>query len=96
MRIKIWLPLALVTLPALIFLLVFFYGNPVTKMESKQIAREYLDVNYPELPFIVSHVDYYPGEGIYIVHIITKDGTVKANLDVRRGKVVNDGLLEFK
>ncbi|PLT28468.1 YfjL-like protein [Peribacillus deserti] len=96
MRIKFWFPAALAAIPAVLIVLVYFYGNLITKMESKKIARDYLEDHYPGQPFIVTNVAYYPGEEIYIVHIISKDGSVKAHLDVRKGKVVNDGLLEYK
>lgn len=68
-----------------------FTGSPKLKDQSKKIAIEYLQKNYPEESFTVDSVGYYPGEGTYIVHFISKDGTMQGNIDLRDGIIVEGG-----
>lgn len=74
------------------FIYLFFNGNPITKAESKKIVAQYLEETHPEYSFTVDYVGYYPGEGTYIVHFISKDGTVQGNIDVIDGKIRSEGL----
>ncbi len=71
---------------------IFFTGNPVSRFESKEIVTEYLRSNYPEHSFTITHVGYYPGVGTYIVSFVSKDKTVKGTIDVRDGKIIEDGV----
>jgi hypothetical protein len=73
----------------------FFNGAPTLKQESKEIVADYLQNNYPEQAFKVESVAYYPGEGTYIVHIVSNDGKIEGNIDVRNGKVVGTELGDF-
>lgn len=69
----------------------FFNGNPVTKEKSREIVFSYLEENYPEESFKITNIAYYPGKGTYIVHVISKDGNIEGNIDVRNGKVITEG-----
>lgn len=73
----------------------FFNGNPITKKESKEIVAEYLQTNYPGKSFTIDPVGYYPGEGTYIVHFISKDGKLQGNIDVTEGKVDENAEIEL-
>lgn len=73
------------------FIYFFFNGNPVTKENSREIVSAYLKENYPEESFKITNIAYYPGEGTYIVHVISKDGKVEGNIDVRDGRIITEG-----
>ncbi|WP_342429707.1 hypothetical protein [Neobacillus sp. FSL H8-0543] len=74
------------------FIYLFLNGNPVKRSESKEIVTEYLKTHYPEESFQINGIGYYPGEGTYIVNVITKDGTIQGNIDVRDGRITADSL----
>jgi lipopolysaccharide export LptBFGC system permease protein LptF len=74
------------------FIYFFLNGNPVTRAESKEIVIEYLQTHYPKETFSINGISYYPGEGTYIVNVITKDGTIQGNIDVRDGIITADSL----
>ena len=71
---------------------LFFNGNPITREKSKEIAAEYLEKNYPDQSFTIDSVGYYPGEGTYIVHFISKDEKLQGNIDVIDGIARYDSL----
>lgn len=68
-----------------------FNGNPITKEKSREIVTNYLKENYPEESFRITDIAHYPGEGTYIVHVISKDGDIEGNIDVRDGRIIMDG-----
>jgi lipopolysaccharide export LptBFGC system permease protein LptF len=83
----------LLILLLLVGLIYFFLnGNPVTRSESKEIVIEYLKRHYPQETFRINGISYYPGEGTYIVNVITKDGAIQGNIDVRDGRITADSL----
>lgn len=85
------LSLVITLLLILVLGYIYFNGSPKLKEESKEIAAEYLRKAYPDESFTIDSVGYYPGEGTYIVHFISKDGTKQGNIDVRNGKIVENG-----
>lgn len=74
----------------LVGLSVLLYGNPISRIQSKKVVEEFVESKFPEHSFKITKVSYYPGEGTYIVHVISKDGTVEGNIDVREGEVSSD------
>lgn len=74
------------------FIYFFLNGNPAEKDKSREIVTTYLKENYPEESFKITNVAYYPGEGIYIVHVISKDGKTEGNLDVRNGRIITESV----
>jgi hypothetical protein len=74
------------------FIFFFFSGNPVTKENSKEIVAVYLEENYPKESFKITNTSYYPGDGTYIVHVISEDGKIEGNIDVIDGKIRTDRL----
>ncbi|ALC90037.1 hypothetical protein AM500_09780 [Bacillus sp. FJAT-18017] len=70
---------------------LFFYGNPIERAESKDIAIKYLQKKHPEQSVKISSVSYYPGEGTYIVNYSINKGEQEGNLDIRKGKVIEIG-----
>ncbi|MFJ5758810.1 hypothetical protein ACIQAA_06610 [Neobacillus sp. NPDC093182] len=73
------------------FVYFFFKGSPVTKEKGREIVTSYLEENYPEESFKITNIAYYPGEGTYIVHVISKDGNIEGDIDVRNGKIITEG-----
>lgn len=73
------------------FVYFFFQGNPITKEKSRQIVSSYLEENYPEESFKITNIAYYPGEGTYIVHVISTDGKTEGSIDVRNGRIITVG-----
>lgn len=73
------------------FIYFFFNGNPVTKENSSELVSAYLNENYPEESFKITKIAYYPGEGTYIVHVISKDGKIEGNIDVSDGRIITEG-----
>lgn len=73
------------------FVYFFFNGNPVTKEKSRELVSAYLEKNYPDESFKITNIAYYPGEGTYIVHVISKDGNTEGNIDVRNGMIITEG-----
>lgn len=65
-----------------------FFGNPLTRIQSKELVIEYLQITYPEEEYTVDQVSYYPFERTYVVHYSSKDGKVQDNIDVKNGEVV--------
>lgn len=78
------------------FIYLFFNGNPILRAESKEIVIEYLEKNYPEQTFTIDDISYYPGEGTYIVHFVSRDGIIQGNIDIREGKIIRDGFLNLE
>lgn len=74
-----------------VFINSFFNGDTAKKEESKELVVSYLEENYSEQSFTITDVAYYPGEGTYIVHVVSKDGKVEGNIDVRNGKIFTEG-----
>ncbi|WHZ03871.1 hypothetical protein QNH48_04190 [Neobacillus sp. YX16] len=78
-----------------LLLSVFIYsslnGNPATKENSRELVSAYLKENYPDESFKITNISYYPGEGTYIVHVISKDGKIEGNIDVRNGRIRTEG-----
>lgn len=70
---------------------LFFNGNPITREKSREIVTIYLQENYPDESFKITNIAYYPGEGTFIVHVISKDGKIEGNIDVRDGKIITEG-----
>jgi hypothetical protein len=89
-------PIILSCLLILLLLVGYIYfilnGNPVTRAESKEIVIEYLQTHYPEETFRINGISYYPGEGTYIVNVITMNGAIKGNIDVSDGRITADSL----
>jgi flagellar basal body-associated protein FliL len=73
------------------FIYFFFNGNPITKEKSREIVSSYLEENYPEESFKITNIAYYPGEGTYIVHVISADEKIEGNIDVRNGRIITEG-----
>jgi hypothetical protein len=74
------------------YIYFFLNGNPVTRAESKEIVIEYLKTHYPKETFSINSINYYPGEGTYIVNVITMNGAIKGNIDVSDGRITADSL----
>ena len=55
----------------------FFYGNPISRSQSIEIVEDYVRIRYSEYSFNTSYVNHYPGEGIFIVHVISMGGEVR-------------------
>ena len=68
----------------------FFYGNPISRSQSIEIVEDYVRTKYSEHSFNISDVNHYPGEGIFIVHVISMGGGVEGDIDVKKGKVINE------
>ncbi|PLR79245.1 hypothetical protein CU633_00465 [Bacillus sp. V3-13] len=88
MRKILWYTVIFVVLVLIVAL--FFYGNPMARRDSIAIANDYINSKYPEYSFTVSDVRYYPGEGTFVVYVVSKDGKVTGNLDVSNSKVVHE------
>ncbi|MEH6992519.1 hypothetical protein V7075_07360 [Neobacillus drentensis] len=73
------------------FIHFFLNGSPVTKENSGELVSTYLKENYPEESFKITNISYYPGEGTYIVHVISKDGKIEGNIDVKNGRIRTEG-----
>jgi hypothetical protein len=73
-----------------VFFHLFFNGNPISRTEINETVKDYLKSNYPEQSFRINNIGYYPGEGTYIVNVVSKDGTIHGNIDVRKGKIIHD------
>ncbi|OCA91006.1 hypothetical protein A8F94_03835 [Bacillus sp. FJAT-27225] len=69
---------------------LFLYGNPIGRADSKRIAEKHLQKKHPSHSIEINDIGYYPGEGTYIVHYNLNDGEREGNLDIRKGKVINN------
>lgn len=72
------------------FFYILFNGNPISKVEAKRLAIEYLEKRYPDEEFTLSNGSYYPGERTYIIKFQSRDKKVNGNLDIRKGKVIHE------
>jgi hypothetical protein len=86
------LSLFVITLLLSGFIYLFFNGNPITKEKSRESVTTFFEENYPEESFRITDIAYYPGEGTYIFHIVSKDGDIEGNIDVRDGKIIMEGV----
>ncbi|WP_078544453.1 YfjL-like protein [Litchfieldia alkalitelluris] len=87
MKTKLIILLSLVIVGSLYF---GINGNPLAKAKSREIVEDYMNENYPDQSFTISNVGYYPGEAVYIVHVVSKDFGIEGNINVKKGKVVGE------
>lgn len=65
-------------------------GKPTLAEESKVIVSEYLQKNYPEIPFTIKeNVDYI--DELYWVGFISQDGKVEGYISVNKGEIYSWG-----
>lgn len=86
--------LSILALALLVTGYIYFFLNrsSAEKDKSREIVTIYLNENFPEESFKITNVAHYPGEGTYIVHVISKDGSIEGNIDVRDGRIITEGV----